>query len=197
VRGQALALLYFAGFTSLFFTLSILRQQGLGRSALETGLPVLPFAAASLSTAANSYRFSTPLRPQDRTGRHHRHVRRAGPAAAGRAPPWTVEHRPFGLIDFFPKVAPVIKPLVFPGGMHASPAAAVTPRMTVDTTTVMTGANVHNDVIVGGERFQGRRPVSLRVNELRVLTRRGSRLLPCLRAGPGPIPVRKAAVPFR
>jgi EmrB/QacA subfamily drug resistance transporter len=57
--GQALALLYFAGFTSLFFTLSILWQQGLGRSALQTGLLVLPFAVASLSTASNSYRFST------------------------------------------------------------------------------------------------------------------------------------------
>jgi len=56
--GQALALLYFAGFTSLFFTLSIPWQQGLGRSALATGLLVLPFAVASLSTASNSYRFS-------------------------------------------------------------------------------------------------------------------------------------------
>jgi len=44
--GQALALLYFAAFTSLFFTLSILWQQGLGRSALQAGLLVLPFAVA-------------------------------------------------------------------------------------------------------------------------------------------------------
>jgi EmrB/QacA subfamily drug resistance transporter len=57
--GQALALLYFAGFTSLFFTLSILWQEALGRSALQTGLLVLPFAVASLSTASSSYRFST------------------------------------------------------------------------------------------------------------------------------------------
>jgi EmrB/QacA subfamily drug resistance transporter len=56
--GQALALLYFAGFTSLFFTLSILWQDGLGRSALETGLLVLPFAVGSLTTASNSFRFS-------------------------------------------------------------------------------------------------------------------------------------------
>jgi EmrB/QacA subfamily drug resistance transporter len=56
--GQCLALLYFAGFTSLFFTLSILWQEGLGRSALATGLLVLPFALASLVTASNSYRFS-------------------------------------------------------------------------------------------------------------------------------------------
>jgi EmrB/QacA subfamily drug resistance transporter len=56
--GQSLALLYFAGFTSLFFTLSIVWQEGLGRSALETGLLVLPFAIGSLLTASNSYRFS-------------------------------------------------------------------------------------------------------------------------------------------
>jgi hypothetical protein len=56
--GQALALLYFAGFTSLFFTLSILWQDGLGRSALQTGLLVLPFAIGSLLTASNSFRFS-------------------------------------------------------------------------------------------------------------------------------------------
>jgi len=34
----------------------------------------------------------------------------------------------------------------------------------------MTGANVHNDAIVASVRFQGRRPVSLRSNELRVLS---------------------------
>jgi EmrB/QacA subfamily drug resistance transporter len=56
--GQSLALLYFAGFTSLFFTLSILWQEGLGRSALQTGFLVLPFACGSLLTASNSYRFS-------------------------------------------------------------------------------------------------------------------------------------------
>jgi EmrB/QacA subfamily drug resistance transporter len=56
--GQALALLYFGGFTSLFFTISILWQEGLGNSALETGLLVLPFALGSLSTASNSFRFS-------------------------------------------------------------------------------------------------------------------------------------------
>ena len=56
--GQALALLYFAGFTSLFFTLSILWQEGLGHSALQAGLLVLPFAAGSMLTASSSYRFS-------------------------------------------------------------------------------------------------------------------------------------------
>jgi EmrB/QacA subfamily drug resistance transporter len=56
--GQALALLYFGGFTSLFFTLSIMWQEGLGHSALEAGLLVLPFAIGSLSSASNSHRFS-------------------------------------------------------------------------------------------------------------------------------------------
>jgi EmrB/QacA subfamily drug resistance transporter len=57
--GQALALLYFGGFTSLFFTLSILWQEGLGRSALQAGLLVVPFALGSLLSASNSDRFST------------------------------------------------------------------------------------------------------------------------------------------
>jgi MFS family permease len=57
--GQVLALLYFGGFTSMFFTLSILWQEGLGRSALDTGLLVVPFAVGSLLTASNSDRFST------------------------------------------------------------------------------------------------------------------------------------------
>jgi MFS family permease len=56
--GQALALTYFAGFTTLFFTLSIMWQQGLGHSALATGLLILPFALGSLLTASNSFRFS-------------------------------------------------------------------------------------------------------------------------------------------
>lgn len=56
--GQALAVMYFAGFTSLFFTLSIMWQEGLGRSALSAGLLVLPFALGALLTASNSFRFS-------------------------------------------------------------------------------------------------------------------------------------------
>ncbi|MBO0804780.1 MAG: MFS transporter [Nocardiopsaceae bacterium] len=56
--GQLLAMAYFAGFTSLFFILSIMWQEGLGRSAMETGLLVLPFAAGALATASNSFRFS-------------------------------------------------------------------------------------------------------------------------------------------
>jgi EmrB/QacA subfamily drug resistance transporter len=56
--GQVLALLYFAGFTSLFFTLSIAWQQGLGRTALATGALVVPFAVCSLVTASISDRFT-------------------------------------------------------------------------------------------------------------------------------------------
>lgn len=56
--GQCLALLYFAGYTSLFFTLSILWQEGLRRSALATGLLVLPFALASMTTASAGGWFS-------------------------------------------------------------------------------------------------------------------------------------------
>jgi EmrB/QacA subfamily drug resistance transporter len=59
--GTVLALVYFAGFTSVFFTLSILWQVGLGHSALSAGLVTLPFPAGSLITAAVSDRFSARL----------------------------------------------------------------------------------------------------------------------------------------
>jgi EmrB/QacA subfamily drug resistance transporter len=59
--GQLLALCYFAGFTSLFFTLSIAWQEGLGRSALATGLLIVPFALGSLLTASKSNRVSARL----------------------------------------------------------------------------------------------------------------------------------------
>jgi EmrB/QacA subfamily drug resistance transporter len=59
--GTVLALVYFAGFTSVFFALSILWQDGLGHSALAAGLVTLPFPAASLVTAALSDRFSARL----------------------------------------------------------------------------------------------------------------------------------------
>ena len=59
--GTVLALVYFAGFTSVFFTLSILWQTGLGHSALSAGLVTLPFPALSLVTAALSDRFSARL----------------------------------------------------------------------------------------------------------------------------------------
>jgi EmrB/QacA subfamily drug resistance transporter len=59
--GTLLALVYFAAFTSVFFTLSILWQSGLGRSALETGLTILPFALGTFLAAAASDRFSARL----------------------------------------------------------------------------------------------------------------------------------------
>ena len=39
-----LALVYFAAFTSIFFTISIFWQAGLGHTALESGLVSIPFA---------------------------------------------------------------------------------------------------------------------------------------------------------
>jgi EmrB/QacA subfamily drug resistance transporter len=59
--GTVLALVYFAGFTSVFFVLSILWQVGLGHSALSAGLVLLPFPVGSLLTAAVSDRFSARL----------------------------------------------------------------------------------------------------------------------------------------
>ncbi|MGH9044622.1 MAG: MFS transporter [Acidimicrobiales bacterium] len=52
--GTSLGLTYFAGFTSVFFSLSLWLQLGLGRSALETGLTILPFAVGSLVGSALS-----------------------------------------------------------------------------------------------------------------------------------------------
>jgi EmrB/QacA subfamily drug resistance transporter len=59
--GAIFAVVYFAGFTSVFFTLSILWQSGLGRSALTTGLVVVPFSFGSLASAAVSDRLSARL----------------------------------------------------------------------------------------------------------------------------------------
>jgi EmrB/QacA subfamily drug resistance transporter len=59
--GAVFAIVFFAGFTSVFFTLSILWQVGLGRSALASGLAVTPFALGSLVGAANSHRLSARL----------------------------------------------------------------------------------------------------------------------------------------
>lgn len=52
--GVILATVYFAAFTSIFFTLSILWQTGLGHSALATGVVLLPFAVASIVGASTS-----------------------------------------------------------------------------------------------------------------------------------------------
>jgi MFS family permease len=59
--GVIFAVVYFAGFTSVFFTLSILWQEGLGHSALITGLLIAPFSFGSLLTAANSDKLSARL----------------------------------------------------------------------------------------------------------------------------------------
>ena len=59
--GAVFAVVFFAGFTSVLFTLSILWQIGLGRSALASGLVTMPFALGSLAGAANSARLSARL----------------------------------------------------------------------------------------------------------------------------------------
>ncbi|MER6567943.1 MFS transporter [Streptomyces sp. NPDC001093] len=59
--GAALAIVFFAGFTSAFFALSILWQVGLGHSALASGLVVMPFAFGSLAGAAAGARLSARL----------------------------------------------------------------------------------------------------------------------------------------
>lgn len=57
--GAVLALVYFAAFTSIFFTISIFWQAGLGHTALESGLVSIPFAIGSILGASQSDRFAT------------------------------------------------------------------------------------------------------------------------------------------
>ncbi|TCK22739.1 MFS transporter [Pseudonocardia endophytica] len=52
VWGTTLGLVYFAGFTSIFFVLTIYLQAGLGYTALESGLALTPFALGSAVSAA-------------------------------------------------------------------------------------------------------------------------------------------------
>jgi EmrB/QacA subfamily drug resistance transporter len=59
--GSLLALVYFASFTSIFFTLSILWQEGLGRGALATGLAIVPFALGSMVAASQSDKVSSRI----------------------------------------------------------------------------------------------------------------------------------------
>lgn len=59
--GTILALVFFAGFTSIFFTISILWQAGLGHTALESGLVSVPFAVANIVGAALSDRLAKRL----------------------------------------------------------------------------------------------------------------------------------------
>ncbi|MFZ4894224.1 DHA2 family efflux MFS transporter permease subunit [Plantibacter sp. Mn2098] len=59
--GTILALVYFAAFTSIFFTISIFWQTGLGHTALESGLVSIPFALGSILGASQSDRLATRL----------------------------------------------------------------------------------------------------------------------------------------
>ena len=59
--GAIFAVVYFAGFTSVFFTISILWQEGLARSALMTGLVAVPFSFGALVSAAISDKLSARM----------------------------------------------------------------------------------------------------------------------------------------
>jgi EmrB/QacA subfamily drug resistance transporter len=59
--GTILALVYFAAFTSIFFTISLLWQAGLGHTALESGLVTIPFAVANIIGASQSDRVAQKL----------------------------------------------------------------------------------------------------------------------------------------
>lgn len=59
--GVILALVYFAAFTSIFFSISLLWQAGLGHTALESGLVSIPFAIGSIVGASQSNRLAERL----------------------------------------------------------------------------------------------------------------------------------------
>lgn len=59
--GMLLSLIYFAGFTSIFFTVSILWQAGLGHTALESGLFTLPIAVGTFFASMASQRLVVRL----------------------------------------------------------------------------------------------------------------------------------------
>ncbi len=59
--GTLLALVYFAAFTGIFFTITILWQAGLGASPLESGLVAMPFAIGSIIGATQSDRVAHRL----------------------------------------------------------------------------------------------------------------------------------------
>jgi EmrB/QacA subfamily drug resistance transporter len=52
--GVLLALVYFAAFTSIFFTIALLWQAGLGHNALQSGLVAMPFAVGIVIGASQS-----------------------------------------------------------------------------------------------------------------------------------------------
>ncbi|HEY5835832.1 MFS transporter [Streptomyces sp.] len=59
--GTLMSLLYFAGFTAVFFILTLYLQNGLGYSALEAGLAIMPFALGSGASAAVGGRVVTRI----------------------------------------------------------------------------------------------------------------------------------------
>jgi EmrB/QacA subfamily drug resistance transporter len=59
--GVILALVYFAAFVSIFFTISILWQAGLGHTALESGIVSIPFALGSIVGASQSGRLAARI----------------------------------------------------------------------------------------------------------------------------------------
>ncbi len=59
--GTILALVYFAAFTSIFFTISLLWQAGLGHTALESGIVSIPFAIGNILAASQSDRVAQKL----------------------------------------------------------------------------------------------------------------------------------------
>jgi EmrB/QacA subfamily drug resistance transporter len=59
--GVILALVYFAAFVSIFFTISILWQAGLGHTALESGVVSIPFAVGSIAGASQSGRLAASI----------------------------------------------------------------------------------------------------------------------------------------
>ncbi|WP_375432622.1 MFS transporter [uncultured Friedmanniella sp.] len=59
--GVVLALVYFAAFTSIFFTISLLWQSGLGHTALQSGVVSIPFAIGSIVASSQSNRLSRKL----------------------------------------------------------------------------------------------------------------------------------------
>ena len=59
--GVILALVYFAAFVSIFFTISILWQAGLGHTALESGIVSIPFALGSIVGASQSGRLAASI----------------------------------------------------------------------------------------------------------------------------------------
>jgi EmrB/QacA subfamily drug resistance transporter len=59
--GTVLALAFFAAFTSIFFTISILWQVGLGHSALESGFVSIPFAIGNIVGASQSHKLAARL----------------------------------------------------------------------------------------------------------------------------------------